>query len=148
MLTESAIQHAALLTAEGREAEARSAADALLRSMGYPERMDAPGVDRALRLASSIAGRLRDFGAVNRLATDALTKSRAMARDVRHSADVGAAALARAHARFALGDSASARDDAELAATALRNGLGPGHPDTITAERLLTHPPAAQPAVN
>lgn len=148
MLTESAMQHAALLLAEGRGVEARVAIDALLRSMGYPDRTDAPGIDRALRLASSIALGVRDFAAVDQFATDALTRSRAMARDPHHSADVGSAALARAQARFALGQSSGAREDAELAATALRNGLGPGHPDTLAAERMLAQPPVTQSAVD
>lgn len=143
-LAESAMQHAAILMAEGRDVEARSAIEALLRSMGYPTRRNAPKLDRALKLASTIMLRVRDFAAAERLATDALARSRAMARDPLYSSDVGEVALTRAQARLALGHVAGAREDAELAATALRNGFGPGHPDTLAAERMLTHPPAAQ----
>ncbi|MBM3771316.1 MAG: hypothetical protein FJW27_08520 [Acidimicrobiia bacterium] len=134
---ESSMQHAAILMAEGRGLEARSAIEALLQSMDCPTRLNARVLDRALRLGATIMLRVRDFAAADRLATDALARSRAMARDPFHSADVGAAALTRAQARLELSNVPGAREDAELATVALRNGLGASHPDTQAAERLL-----------
>lgn len=140
MLTESAMQHAALLMAEGRGADAWSATEALLRSMGYPEQKTAPGLDRALRLGASIALSVNDGFSAERLATDALARSQAMARVPLHSADVGTAALTRARARLAIGDARGARQDAELAASALDYGLGEGHPDTRLAAQIAADP--------
>lgn len=137
MLTESAIQNAALLQAEGRLAEAGTASDALLDTLGYPRRTDTPGVDRVLRLGAAVALQAGDAVKAERLATSALERSRRMARDERLSSDVGSAALTRARARAARGDRLSAREDAALAATALRQALGPAHPDTAAATSLL-----------
>jgi hypothetical protein len=137
MLTESAMQNVALLQADKRLTEARAASDALLNTMGYPRRTDAPGLDRALRLGAAVALQAGDADKAERLAASALERSRLMARDERRSSDVGSAALTRARARLARGDRQSAREDAALAATALRRGLGPAHPDAAAATRLL-----------
>ena len=126
-----------LLVRENRIADARQLIDRTLKGLGYPDRKTAPGLDRVLRLGSRVALLAADPAAAERFASDTLELSRRIARDEKRSADVGLAALARAHARSTQGRRSEAAEDAALAAAALRNGFGPDHADTVAAAALL-----------
>lgn len=137
MLTEAALQRTELHLAVANIAEARRLQEATLAQLGYPEHRNAPGLDRVLRQGARIALLAADASSAEALATAALDVSRRIARDERHSADVGEAALLRAqalteHRRF---DEAVA--DTALAVDALRHGLGAEHAQTSVAIALL-----------
>jgi serine/threonine protein kinase/tetratricopeptide (TPR) repeat protein len=137
MLREAAVHRADVELSKGRLQDALTTIDAALASTGYPEKKTAPGLDRAMRLASQIHRLTGDAAGAERLATEALEYSRRIARDERESADVGQAALLRAEAHAVLGRIVEAREDASLAVDALRSGLGADHADTLAATGLL-----------
>jgi serine/threonine protein kinase/tetratricopeptide (TPR) repeat protein len=143
MLREGAVHQAEIDLVGGHLSQARRSIDAVLASLAYPQRKDAPGIDRALRLAAKIYRRMGDPAKGQQLAEDALNYSRGIARDERRSADVGQAALLRAHALADHGRFPEAATDASLALEALRNGFGPDHSDTLDAIDLLARLRAA-----
>jgi hypothetical protein len=136
-LIEVAQQRTELLLADKRTDGARQLIDETLTGLGYPGRTDAPGLDRVLRLGARVALVNGQPAVAERFATATLELSRRIARDERKSADVGLAALARAHARSTLGRREEAAADAALAADALRYAFGAQHADTVAAVALL-----------
>jgi tetratricopeptide (TPR) repeat protein len=137
LLIESALHRVEIHLAENRLADAQHLIDATVTELGYPERQNAPGVDRALRLAARIALQTDNAPLAQRLATDALERSRTIARNERASADVGLAALLRARAFAAEGMRKQALDDGALAVEGLGRGLGAEHADTVAARSLV-----------
>lgn len=147
MLREGALTRADILLAEGRLGPAQALISQTLAGAGYPQRIDAPGIDRLLRMAAQIHLAAGAPAEAERHATDALQYSQRIARDERQSADVGEAALLRAQARVALDRPAEAAADAALASQALANGLGTQHPSTTAAAALLQSLRTPQPAL-
>jgi tetratricopeptide (TPR) repeat protein len=137
LLREGAVHEVEINLAEGQLSEARRKIDEVLAGLGYPQRINAPGIDRALRIASKIHRRLGDPAKAQQFADDALNYSRGVARDERRSADVGQAALLRAHALADQNRLPEASSDAALALEALQNGFGRDHPDTLETVNLL-----------
>jgi len=54
VLREGAVQLAEIELIDGKLPQAKQDIDAVLAGVGYPQRKDAPGIDRSLRLASRI----------------------------------------------------------------------------------------------
>jgi hypothetical protein len=136
MLVEAALHRAAIQVAGKDLSAARRTLEATLADLGYPERRDASGLDRTLRLGAEILLDAGEPALAGRLATDLLALSRTIARNAHDSADVGLAALLRARALAAQGMTGQAAEDAALAVEALGNGLGPEHADTVAAVSL------------
>jgi eukaryotic-like serine/threonine-protein kinase len=137
LLVETGLIGADILAAERHVSDARRSVASILASLGYPAGKTAPGLDRALRLSARLSMVDGDPARALEHASDALGISRRIARDERHSADVGEAALLRAQALHALGRPADALGDATLAADALGYGLGPDHATTKAAAVLV-----------
>jgi tetratricopeptide (TPR) repeat protein len=137
VLREGAVHRAEIDLVDGKLPQARQSIDAVLAGLGYPQRRDAPGIDRTLRLASKIYRASGDPAKAQQFADEALTYSRHLARDERRSADVGQAALLRAHALADQKRYVEASNDASLALEALQNGFGPDHPDAQDTANLL-----------
>jgi hypothetical protein len=141
---EAAEARAAILLAKGRVDAARATVDATLAPAAPPQSYDLLAKARLQRLGARIRLLAGDAAAAERLATEALEAARQVARDPRHSADVGEAAWLRAQARAALGRAAEAASDTALAHEALQRGLGADRLETTV--RLLRasvqHPPA------
>jgi tetratricopeptide (TPR) repeat protein len=143
VLREGAVQLAEIELIDGKLPQAKQDIDAVLAGVGYPQRKDAPGIDRSLRLASRIYRGLGDATKAQQFADEALNYSRRIARDEKRSADVGQAALLRAQALADQNRYAEASNDAALALEALRNGFGIDHPDAKESVNLLARLKAA-----
>jgi eukaryotic-like serine/threonine-protein kinase len=137
MLQEAAMHRAEIMLRAGDLAGAQRSIQDLLKRVGYPEAMNAPAIDRPLRLAARIELRLGDAAAAEKLAADALQVSSRVARTETSSGDVGLAALLHAEALVKLGRAKEAAHGAARAVQALRNGVGPEHADTAKAQELL-----------
>lgn len=137
MLRESAQHRVEMLKLRGQVREARELIDVILSEAGYPQQVNAPGIDRTLRLASEVHRLDGDVAGAEALAAHALEYSRRIARDESLSADVGRAALLLAQAKVAQGRALDAREYAQLAATSLSNALADDHPETLAARRLI-----------
>ncbi|HUL66728.1 MAG TPA: serine/threonine-protein kinase [Burkholderiaceae bacterium] len=133
-----ALARSDLLLREGRGAESRQVADALLAEIGYPDKpVQVPGVAPILRQAAEAALSTGDRVRAGSLAAASLDAAQKSARGADRSADVGRAHLILGQVRFALGDIASGRTELVAAIPGLRNGLGAGHAATLEAQRLL-----------
>jgi len=137
MLREATLLRAQLKHDRGDGVGAQQTIRPLLALAGYPAAMNAPGLDRLLRMAARIELRAGDAAAAETLAADALRLSSKNSRTETSSGDVGLAALLRAEARAKLGRRTEAEADAVRAAEALRNGVGAEHADTRRARALL-----------
>jgi hypothetical protein len=137
MLQEAAMHRAEIALRAGDLAVAQRSIQELLKRIGYPESVKAPGIDRPLRQAARIELRLGDAAAAEKLAADALLVSSRAARTETSSGDVGLASLLCAEALVKLDRKKEAAEAAVRAVEALRNGVGPGHSDTVKAEELL-----------
>jgi serine/threonine-protein kinase len=125
-----------VLIQELRLDDASAAADELLADIGYPGRIDGLAADKGLWLAARVAylqGRNAD---AERLATDAFDAARRIARAPENSSTVGRALLVRAESKIASGQPDDAAADLDVAVTALTNGFGAEHPDTLRAQLL------------
>jgi tetratricopeptide (TPR) repeat protein len=137
MLVEGGLVGAELRAARGDLSGAVEAVTAIVHSLGYPDRTNAPGLDRALRLSARLRLRTGAPAIAAQHAAAALDLAARTARDPRASADVGEAALLRAQAHQALGRANEARADAALAREALGSGLGPDHPLSADAAVMV-----------
>jgi len=133
-----ALARSDLLLREGRGAESKQVADALLTEIGFPDRpMQMPGVAPILRQAAEAALFTGDRARASSLAVASLDAAQKSARGADRSADVGRAHLILGRVRIALGDVTSGRTELAAALPGLRNGLGAGNPATLEAQRLL-----------
>jgi serine/threonine-protein kinase len=137
MLQEADILQADILFRDGDLAGARRSIQEILKRVGYPPATDAPGIARPLLLAARIELALGDAAAAEKLAADALQVWSRVARTETSSGDVGLAALLHAQTLVELDRESEAVHEVENALEALRNGVGPDHPDTVKAQELL-----------
>lgn len=136
-LTDARILDGRLALSRGDAVAAHHLVVQVLQSNGYFDGKRRLVFRSALILAAESALAMHDAGealgyarAARTIATlDSLTETR--------SAYIGEARLVEARALLALGDSSSARTNAERAVNALRSGAGPAHPRTREAEQLV-----------
>ena len=122
--------------AQGNAAQALEDIDRLLAEIGHPRVQLAPQLARALALKSRAL--LAAGAPVPALAAarEAVAAAERIAIEPQHSADVGDALMALAHAQRADGDAAGARATAQRAAAVLEASLGPRHSQTLAAARF------------
>jgi hypothetical protein len=121
--------------ARGNPSAARSQADALLKSIGYPQKRDVPLLKVLLPTLARLALTEHDPARAQSYAMDALSIARTVARPGGHSADVGEALLLLCEARQLAGQPA-VRSDIERAVGDLQASLGPEHSLTREARAL------------
>lgn len=137
MLSEAALQRAELRAARGDLTAAQALNRASLVGAAYPDRLDAPGLDRLLRQGARLALLSGNAAEADALARAAVEQGRRIARDERHSADVGEAALLRAQALQMLERIDEAQSHAGIAVDALTHGLGADHVLAAEARGVL-----------
>jgi eukaryotic-like serine/threonine-protein kinase len=113
--------------ARGRTDDAMTHVDKSLALFGYPAESKTPDLPAALTLASRIYLQLGKPDQAQAFAAAALRISESVARDSRHSADVGEALLAMAAALNARGERADARSSVQRAIETLAYSLGDDH---------------------
>ena len=119
----------------GNLSVARSQADALLSSIGYPQKRDIPLLKILLPTLARLALTEGDSARAQSYAMDALSIARTVARPGGHSADVGEALLLLCEARQLTGQPAP-QNDIERAVDDLQVSLGPEHSLTREARAL------------
>jgi len=119
----------------GNQSVARSQADALLSSIGYPQKRDIPLLKILLPTLARLALTEGDPARAQSYAIDALSIARTVARPGGHSADVGEALLLLCEARQLTGQPAP-QHDIERAIGDLQVSLGPEHSLTREARAL------------
>jgi tetratricopeptide (TPR) repeat protein len=119
--------------ARGNLSAARSRADALLASVGYPEKKDLPLLETLLPTLSRVAMAQGDAVRAQSFAKEALSIARSVARPGGHSADVGEASLLLLEAER-LGGRRLVGGDLTPAIEDLRQSLGTQH--SLTREAL------------
>jgi eukaryotic-like serine/threonine-protein kinase len=125
--------------------EADRAAQDLLERLGFPEQQRGHGFGWALLFAARAQWGLGNHADAARLASEAEQVFSAESRDPERSANVGMAQLTHAHALEHSGDVLRARVVAALASTALMNGFGEEHAETLEAGELLERLAASSP---
>jgi Tfp pilus assembly protein PilF len=126
-----------LALARGNLAMARSQADTLLSTMGYPQKRDVPLLEILLPTLTRIALAEGDSARAQSYATDALSIARGVARPGGHSADVGETLMLLCKARQLAGQP-PVRGDIDQAVGDLQASLGAGHSLTREARALQT----------
>jgi hypothetical protein len=121
----------------GEVAAARNVVTTELQRLDYPNTANAPGLESTLRVAAKVTLRSGEASAAEQYADDSYELAAAAAREPELSANVGYSLLLRAKARLMRNRPDAAADDLELANEALRNGLGPDHPETAESRDLL-----------
>jgi serine/threonine-protein kinase len=136
LLQETALLRSEQLFAAGDTDNALALVSEKLAAINYPQKKDAPGVDRLLRSAAKFSLQLHHPDQALVFATDALVFSTSLARDPDRSADVGLARLLQAEAQIELGQNSLALSVIQQAIKALHIGFGEDHADTLHAESL------------
>jgi eukaryotic-like serine/threonine-protein kinase len=108
-----------------------------LTERGFPDDRDIPPWHRIVFRAAGAALATGDAVAADSLARHALRLERQLGHDEARSGDMGLALVVLGRARFAQGDSLGGRNALERAIGPLEFGLGPEHPQTRDARRLL-----------
>jgi tetratricopeptide (TPR) repeat protein len=108
-----------------------------LKERGFPDDRDIPPWHRVVVRAAGAALASGDAVAADSLARHALRLERQLGHDEAESGDMGLALVVLGRARLAQGDSAGGRDALERAIGPLEFGLGPEHPQSRAARRLL-----------
>jgi serine/threonine-protein kinase len=119
--------------ARGDSAAALTEVETLLDEVGYPSSRVANRLPAVLTLKARAELALGRTAAALASAEDAVETAEAMSLEPDGSASVGAALMALAEARRALGDSAAAAAAAQRAARVLSVALGPDHSETHAA---------------
>jgi len=122
--------------ARGNVSAARTQADALLSSIGYPQKRDIPLLKMLLPTLARLALTEGDAGRAQSYATEALGLAQTVARPGGHSADAGEALMLVCKARQLAGHTV-APSDIERAVNDLELSLGPDHSLTREARTLL-----------
>jgi hypothetical protein len=112
-----------------------------LTERGFPDDRDIPPWHRIVFRAAAAALASGDAVAADSLARHALRLERQLGHDEARSADMGLAFVVLGRARLAQGDSAGGRNALERAIGPLEFGLGPEHPQSRDARRLLEKGP-------
>jgi serine/threonine-protein kinase len=108
-----------------------------LTERGFPGDRNIPPWHRIVFRAARAALASGDAVAADSLARHALRLERQLGHDEARSGDMGLALAVLGHARLAQGDSAGGRNALERAIGPLEFGLGPEHPQSRAARRLL-----------
>ena len=137
LLQEVAMSRAEIALLRGDADTARQSVSGLLETLGYPASLNAPGIDRLLRLAARIELKSGDAQRAEGFATDALQTARRLARSDDSNADTGIARLLRAEALMMQRRAAEARVELQRSLPALDDGLGPEHAESRRARVLL-----------
>ena len=132
------VRAARLLRAQWRFARGEPAAslaevDRLLQDIGYPSARIASRLASMLTLKARAELALGRTAAALATAESAVAIAESMSLDPQSSASVGAALMALAETRRALGDPANASAAAQRAGKALAAALGPDHSETLAA---------------
>jgi tRNA A-37 threonylcarbamoyl transferase component Bud32/tetratricopeptide (TPR) repeat protein len=108
-----------------------------LTERGFPDGRDIPPWHRIVFRAAGAALASGDAVAADSLARHALRLERQLGHDETRSGDMGLALVVLGRARLAQGDSLGGRNALARALGPLEFGLGPEHPQTRDARRLL-----------